>query len=157
MAKMLVFEGIDPNLIFEAIEKPSGKKTRAEKLAEKGKSVAAAVRNPSSKKVVASVHALGMRVRTYKVKIREARKDESTGDPCNVELIEYEDYLKLEKQLLAERPADQSALTQFFPAGKKKKDSVGADAAANEAMEEAEEKAEVQEEAADGEAEVADD
>jgi hypothetical protein len=158
MAKMLVFEGIDPNLIFEAIEKPSGKKTRAEKLAEKGKSVAAAVRNPSSKKVVASVHALGMRVRTYKIKIREARKDESTGDPCNVELIEYEDYLKLEKQMLAERPADQSALTQFFPVGKKKKKKDSASADAEVEQEEAEEQ-QVEEDAADGEEEevVADD
>jgi hypothetical protein len=156
---MLEFEGIDPNLILEAIEKPAGKKTRAEKQNEKGKSVAAAVRNPCGKKVVASVHALGMRVRTYKVKIRMARKDDSVGDPCNVELMEYADYQKLEKQLLAERPADQSALTQFFPTGKKKKDSAVADAVANaEPMEEqeqaddaAEEQEQEQEQADDGE------
>jgi hypothetical protein len=150
MAKMLEFDGVDPHLIVQILEKPAAKKTRAEKQSKKGKSAGANLRNPTGKKVVTSVNALGKRVRAYKLKIRAARKEDVTGDPSYVELMEYADCQKLEKELVAERPADQSALTQFFAIGKKKKNI---DAVANSESMEEQEEAEDGEEVDDGEEE----
>jgi hypothetical protein len=111
LEKLLEFEGCDPTLLKEN-DKPASQKTRSDKA------------NPLGKQVVASVNAMGKRVHAFKVKIRAVSGLEKVGrDETDTPLMEYSEFAKLEKEAAeGSRPANQTAISNFFKGtGKKSK------------------------------------
>jgi hypothetical protein len=121
LEKLLEFEGCD-STVFKDKDKPASQMTRADKV------------NPLGKQVVASVNAMGKRVHAFKVKIHAVSGLEKVGrDETDTPLMECSDFARLQKLAVeGSRPANQTAISNFFKGKGKKKVSGESDAVQDE-------------------------